>query len=135
MAYPLYLREKTQPIRREKGNRAMCEKHLRIRERAYSTGRHSFHALARDPMFRDFRLPLHRRGYKRCRNTVSLGNSDPGVIDLAYRWIGAFARNQVTFEIQYHEDQNPAMLIDFWCDRLKVDPARIRYQRESNSGS
>jgi predicted DNA-binding transcriptional regulator AlpA len=116
------------------GTRAMQAKYLRLREIAYRKGQHNFHGLSQDPTFRDFVCLYIGEGYKRDRNSVALGNSDPGVIDLAYKWIRAFSRNPVTLALQYHADQNPAMLVEFWSDRLKIEPRLIRFQRKSNSG-
>jgi hypothetical protein len=73
-------------------------------------------------------------GYKRNRNKVAVGNSDPAVIILCTRWIRRFARNQVGFSVQYHADQDLRELTEFWGHLVGVDPNAIRLQRKSNSG-
>jgi hypothetical protein len=73
-------------------------------------------------------------GYKRCRNAVSLANSDPRVIRLADYWIRRFSRNPVKDMFQYHADQDPDYLVRFWSFGLGVDPALVKPQRKSNSG-
>jgi hypothetical protein len=73
-------------------------------------------------------------GFKRTRHNVSLGNSDPVVISLATRWIRRFATNAISFSLQYHADQDPDWLREFWGFRLGVEPTAIRLQRKSNSG-
>ena len=118
---------------RKKGNRVMRENYLRKRELAYNSGRHSFHALAEDPTFRDFVSLYIGEGYKRCRNTVSVANSDPLVAELAYRWIRRLSEQHIRCSVQYHEDQDVTMLRGFWGNRLKVDPESIHLLRKSNS--
>jgi hypothetical protein len=72
-------------------------------------------------------------GYKRNRNYVSLNNSDPSVVKLAHHWIGRFARNPLDFTLQYHVDQNPTALIEFWAGELGIETDEIHVQRKSNS--
>ena len=48
------------------------------------------------PRFRDFVVLYIAEGYKRCRNTVSVGNSDPAVIRQLRQWMRRFGRNPVT---------------------------------------
>jgi hypothetical protein len=73
-------------------------------------------------------------GYKRNRNSLALGNSDPKVVLLADYWIRRFSKNPVKYQIQYHADQDPTRLVAFWSIGLAVDPGLISYQRKSNSG-
>jgi hypothetical protein len=116
------------------GSKAMQAKWERKRELAYNSGRHSFYALAEDPTFRDFICLYIGEGYKRSRNSVSLANSDPQIVELAYRWIRVLTRNKIVFHVQYHEDQNTRMLKEFWANRLDVSPDEIRLFPKSNSG-
>ena len=118
---------------RQKGNRVMQENYLRKRELAYNAARHSFYGMAEDPTFRDFICIYIGEGYKRSRNTVSVANSDPVVVELVNRWIIKLTSNKVTYSIQYHADQNLDMLREFWSSRLRIDPNMIRLQRKSNS--
>lgn len=119
---------------RRRGNAAMREKYMRIRELAYNAGRHGFHCMAtHDPSFRDFVSLYIGEGYKRDRNTVALGNSDPCVVELAHRWISRLTKNKIDCAVQHHADQDVPMLREFWGDRLGVRPDSIRAQRKSNS--
>jgi hypothetical protein len=111
--------------------RAKCR--LR-RAAAYALGRLEFERLVRDPTFRDFVCLYIDEGYKRNRNRVSVGNSDPAVVVLCTRWIRRFARNPVTFSVQYHADQDLHELVEFWGRQVGVEPEAIRLQRKSNSG-
>jgi hypothetical protein len=83
--------------------------------------------------FRDFVGMYIAEGYKRNRNTVSLANSDPAVIALADRWMRAFSRRPVKYQVQHHADQAPLMLRRFWSHDLEVAPDEITFQRKSNS--
>jgi hypothetical protein len=118
---------------RRKGNRAMQAKYRRLREEAYELGYWEFRRLASDPSFRDFVCLYIAEGYKRSRNTVSIANSDPGVIKLANRWIRSFSRNPVTYWVQHHADQDIALLSAFWGQELSVPAQAIHFQRKSNS--
>jgi hypothetical protein len=101
---------------------------------AYDLGWCEFPGLMLEPSFSDFVCVYIGEGYKRCRNRVSVANSNPLVIKLADHWIRRFARNPVTYAFQYHEDQNPDDVRGYWADCLSVEPDRISYQRKSNSG-
>jgi hypothetical protein len=116
------------------GNVAMQRKYRLIREEAYLQGEREFAELAlRNPEFRDFVCLYIGEGYKRSRNTVSLANSDPGVIKLANQWMCEFSRRPVGYCVQYHADQNFDELAEFWACQLEVDPSAIAFQRKSNS--
>jgi transposase-like protein len=123
-------RETTHP-----GSRGMQRKFRVLREQAYEEGRQSFQALsASDPTFRDFVCMYIGEGFKRNRNRVSIGNSEPRVVVLATRWLRALSRNAVRFSVQFHADQDLRKLSEFWASTLGVDPEEIRLQRKSNSG-
>ncbi len=117
-----------------KGNLSMSAKCRLRRAAAYALGRLEFERLNRDPLFRDFVCLYIAEGYKRNRNKVSVGNSDPTVVVLCTRWIGRFARNPVTFSVQYHADQDLDELMEFWGRQVGVPPQQIRLQLKSNSG-
>lgn len=111
----------------------MKAKYRRLRQEAYDEGRWEFEQLALEPTFRDFVCMYIGEGYKRNRNRVSIGNSDPSVVRLANSWIRRFARNPVSYAIQYHADQDLAVLTRFWAVELAIDARAIRLQRKSNS--
>ena len=113
---------------------AMQRKFKLLREAAYEEGRRTFDSLAADPTFRDFVCMYVGEGTKRDRNRASLGNSDPRVVLLATRWLRRLSRNPLRFELQYHADQDPAELREFWGRLLEIDPGSIALQRKSNSG-
>ena len=117
-----------------KGTRAMRAKYRLRRLAAYAVGRLEFAGLSRDPTFRDFVCMYMAEGYKRNRNVVSVCNSDPTIVLLCARWVRHFARNPVTYSIQYHADQDLDELRAFWARHLSVEPEEIRFQRKSNSG-
>ena len=115
------------------GNRAMQARYKRERDEAYELGHWEFPRLCRLPGFRDFVCLYIAEGYKRDRNCVSIGNSDPAVVRLGQLWIVDFTRNAVSYSIQYHADQRLAELTEFWADTLKIPGESIRLQRKSNS--
>jgi hypothetical protein len=104
-----------------------------LREAAYEEGLAMYRDLALEPLFRDFVILYIAEGYKRCRNGVSVGNSDPAVIHAVTPWMRRFAANPVTYWLQYHADQDVQSLARFWAHELGVDPLQIRPQRKSNS--
>ena len=117
-----------------KGNRNMRSRYALRRAAAYLCGRIEFAELLDEPTFRDFVCLYMAEGYKRSRNSVSVCNSDPAIVALCARWVRRFARNRVTYSLQYHADQDLIALRNFWARVLGVAPEDIRLQRKSNSG-
>lgn len=103
------------------------------REAAYEAGHQEFAQLLMNPTFRDFVCLYLAEGYKRSRNRVSLGNSDPAIVKLATDWIRRHAKNKVTFWLQYHADQDLHELRRFWAEVVETEPHLINHQRKSNS--
>ena len=117
------------------GAGAMQRKCRLRREEAYREGRESFDVLcAADRTFRDFVCMYIGEGYKRNRNRVAIGNSDPRVVVLATRWVRALSSKKLRFSVQVHEDQDLRQLSEFWASTLGIDPREVRLQRKSNSG-
>ena len=85
--------------------------------------------------FRDFVVLYIAEGYKRCRNTVSLANSDPQIIRLAWKWIDRFSCREPYLNLQYHRDQDPVQLTEFWMAALGIRQDQISLIRKSNSGN
>ena len=119
---------------REIAARVNRERAKAARDRAYRHGLNEFPLLDAEPGFRDFVCMYIGEGYKRNRNRVALGNSDPKVVALANTWIRRFARNKVTYSLQFHADQDPEELIAFWSAYLGERRELFRLQRKSNSG-
>jgi hypothetical protein len=119
---------------RKRQGRRMQVEYARKRKAAYDRGWAEYPGLIGQPTFRDFVCVYIGEGYKRSRNTVSVANSDLRVVRLADRWIRRLATNKVTYQFQYHADQDPEHLIRFWSRGLGVDPELFTYQRKSNSG-
>ena len=74
--------------------------------------------LCLEPTFRDFVCMYIGEGYKRNRNVVSLGNSDPRVVRLADQWIRRLSRNRLAYSVQYHADQDPMTCVASGARRL-----------------
>ena len=117
-----------------KGTRAMQAKYRCLREDAYQRGVDEYPGLVLVPTFRDFVVLYIAEGYKRCRNVVSIGNSDPEVVRLAAHWLGSLASRDLRYALQYHADQDPPELTRFWAQTLGFDGEKLRLQRKSNSG-
>ena len=111
----------------------MRKKYRLLREAAYAEGRETFAELSRDPTFRDFVNLYIGEGYKRSRNNVALGNSDPAVIQIAAYWIRCLTTNKVTYAVQFHADQDLGELQAFWSSKLGIQPSSIVGVRKSNS--
>jgi hypothetical protein len=111
----------------------MQRKYRLLREAAYDDGLRTFDRLANEPGFRDFVCLYIAEGYKRSRNRVALGNSDPAVVKLADRWIRGLARRSPRYSVQYHADQEVHAVQQFWGGHLGVGPSSILLQRKSNS--
>jgi excisionase family DNA binding protein len=118
---------------RRKGTRAMQRKYRLLREGAYREGLRDYARLNANPTFRDFVCLYIAEGYKRDRNTVSICNSDPAVIQVANRWIRRLTVRAPEFSLQYYADQNLNELCDFWSRTLGIESSAIRMQRKSNS--
>jgi hypothetical protein len=130
MTYPAYIRDKARELR--------TEKHLSIDEIAerLALPKTTIYHWVRDlPLGRPRRAnPGQRNGNMAMRRRVSVGNSDPAVVVLCTQWIRRFARNPVSFSIQYHADQDLREITEFWGAQVRVAPEAIRLQRKSNSG-
>jgi len=116
-----------------RGTLAMQRRYTERREEAYREGVAEFGELAGDPEFRDFVCLYIAEGFKRDRNKVSLGNSDPAVIKVADRWVRRFTQRAVGYSVQYHADQDVRDLQAYWGELLAVEPSSIGLQRKSNS--
>lgn len=116
------------------GNKAMQLKYQRLREAAYASAREEYAEMAAVPGFTDFICLYLAEGYKRNRNTVSVGNSDPAIVRHCTRWIRHLSSRKVTFSVQYHTDQDLQELQEFWSDLVGVEPKDIKLLRKSNSG-
>ena len=116
------------------GNVAMQAKYRKLREDAYAEGKRTFATLAMDPLFRDFVTLYIAEGYKRDRNRVALGNSDPAVIAFAEGRLRRLSSGGRHYSLQFHADQDPSELCAFWGSVLGIDGSVIRVRRKSNSG-
>jgi hypothetical protein len=119
---------------RAKAARRNVAKFKALRDAAYERGWEEYPSLFQMPTFPDFVCMYIGEGYRRNRNVVSLGNSNPGVVRLADFWIRRLSQNKVTYRFQYHADQDPDYLVRFWSFGLGVNPELIAPQRKSNSG-
>ena len=116
-----------------KGNQVMQTRYRLRREAAYLVGRATWDDLSWDPSFRDFVALYLAEGYKRNRNVVSVGNSDPAVVVLCNTWLRRLSTGTLDYGVQYHADQDLEELRAFWGAALGILPEQVRMQRKSNS--
>lgn len=116
------------------GTLAMQEKCKRLREEAYREAYQQAEERLKNPQFRDFVVLYMAEGYRRDRNVVSISNSNLNIVKLANGWIRRLTRNKVSYNLQYHIDQDPETLRVFWAEQLQVDASAISVIRKSNSG-
>lgn len=127
-------RTESQALAQRRASRTTRLKAAALREAAYEEGLWTFAWFYGDPTFRDFICLYIGEGYKRCRNRVSLANSDPEIIRLSWSWIDRFSRREPYLSVQHHADQRPAALRRFWSEYLGIAPDRVRFVAKSNSG-
>lgn len=119
---------------RQKAAESNSRRFRRLRESAYEDGEASFDEMSLKAGFREFVVLYIAEGYKRDRNMVSICNSDPAVVHFAARWVRDLTSHPVSFSFQFHADQDPAALQNFWASTLGVEAPCIRPQAKSNSG-
>lgn len=112
---------------------ATSRKHRLLREEAYERGRAEFAKLAENATFRDFVALYIAEGSKRNRNAVQICNSDAAVLRVALDWMEEFTGGTFDYGVQYHADQDPTELRNYWAGQLEIEPEMIRLQRKSNS--
>lgn len=116
------------------GTLAMQAKFIAIREQAYQQGLVEAPELLKVPSFRDFVVLYMAEGYKRNRNSVAVGNSDPAIVKLTYSWISRLSNRKIGFELQSHIDHDDNELRCYWSELIGVDSNTIKVIRKSNSG-
>ena len=123
--------------RRSNGQRqaadAVRAKYKALRDASYEAGLQSYSILIADPRFRDFVSLYLAEGYKRCRNSVAVGNSDPAIVKLCASWLERLSDRKMQYSLQYHADQDLDELRRFWGAYLDIDGDTIALQRKSNS--
>ena len=109
------------------------DRYAALRDEAYQQGLEEAPELLKDPLFRDFVVAYMCEGTKRRRNEVAFVNSNANMVRLAYRYILQFSQRKIRYGLQYHVDQNPEELKNYWAEQLGIDPEIIKEQRKSNS--
>lgn len=130
---PIPQTEKQSAVR-QKASDANRQRAWQLRMDAYRSGYELFPKLSQEPNFREFICMYIGEGYKRSRNSVSICNSDPAVVELGMKWIVRFSRNPVGSSVRYHADQSLLALRTFWSSWLDIEPDVIGVHRKSNSG-
>jgi hypothetical protein len=118
-----------------KGSKGSKIKWKKLREKAYLKASIDANILFKDTTFRDFITIYLCEGYRRCRNTVSVANSNKNIILLSYKWIKALSARAISFKIQIHIDQDENKLKEYWGKLLDIQKDIIKTTRKSNSGN
>ena len=107
-----------------------------LRDAAYACGCEEYKSLATESSFREFLVLYLSEGYRRSRNQVAVGNSNPDLVLLGHYWIKRLRNPErvIGYQLQYHVDQNPTQLRRLWSEKLDIQPSQIKLQRKSNSG-
>ena len=119
------------------GTRAMQAKYRRLREAAYEQGRAEYDELVAVPTFRDFVVLYIAEGYKRNRNRVSIGNSDPRMVEMATGWLRRLSSKPTLLCRPVPRDQNLEKLGRSGARRLEIDgcadstPAEVQQRQAS----
>ena len=117
------------------GSKAMQAKYAAIRQAAYDAVYSQATELLRDRDLRDFVVLYLAEGYRKDRNSVSFGNSNPRMIQFAHGCMRRLSSNpHFRYSFQYHADQDPSELKQFWAACLGIDPDSIKAIPKTNSG-
>jgi AcrR family transcriptional regulator len=131
---PKPLSEK-QKANQRAGSLAMQAKYAAIRQRAYDEMYQQAPELLRDSTIRDFVVLYLAEGYRKDKNSVSLGNSNPNIVRFAHDCMRRLATNpHFDYRFQYHTDQDPEQLRVFWASVLGVEPSAVACDPKTNSG-
>jgi hypothetical protein len=99
------------------------------RDEALSDLREKF----KNELFRDFIILYITEGYRRTKQCVSIGNSDPSIIKLAHYWIKLLSNKKIDYQLRVHEDHNIEETIKFWATYLNVNEKSINCTIKKNS--
>jgi hypothetical protein len=113
----------------------MQAKYAAIRQAAYDEACNHAADLLEDRDLRDFVVLYLAEGYRKDRNSVSFSNSSPAMIQFAHRCMQRLASNRhFRYSFQYHADQEPEVLRQFWASSLGVAAESIKSIPKTNSG-
>src|SRR5436190_8591390 len=117
------------------GNAAMRAKYAARRQEAYDAALQTAHELVQDRDIRDFVVLYLAEGYRKSKNRVSLGNSNPHIVKVAHNCMRRLSTNpHFYYSFQYHADQDPIQLSRFWAAYLGIAPEQIKSIPKTNSG-
>ena len=77
-------------------------------------------------------------GTKANKNSIRLGNTDPGVIINFMKFLIKFfsiKKEDLKFGLQIFSDVNPQVALDFWIEKLKVNNSQFNRPIITKSGS
>jgi AcrR family transcriptional regulator len=117
------------------GTAAMSAKYAARRLEAYNVAYAQAGELLSDRQIRDFVILYLAEGNRKTRNSVGVGNSNPAIIRFAHLCMRRLSSNpHFYYSFQYHADQDPAELKQFWSACLGIEPQSIKAIPKTNSG-
>lgn len=117
------------------GSLAMQTKYAAIRQAAYDEVYNQAADLLQDRELRDFVVLYLAEGYRKDRNSVSFGNSNPTMVQFAHACMRRLSSNpHFRYSFQFHADQDPEALKQFWASCLGINPKAINAIPKTNSG-
>ena len=124
-----------QSEQRRKAAQAIRQKHEAQRQRWYNEGQAETAELLRNLQMRDFVVLYAAGGYKRNRNHVSSGSSNPGIVHIAHTCLRQLSHNaHIRYLLQCHVDNDVAELKCCWAELLGFGEQQISVSRKSNAG-
>ncbi|MBF8282869.1 MAG: hypothetical protein HW378_1784, partial [Anaerolineales bacterium] len=124
-----------QSEQRRKAAQAIRQKHEALRHQWYDEAYQTAPEVLSDPVMRDFVVLYAAEGFKRDRNRVELCNSNPNIMRVAHRFIGALSRNpHIRYRLQCHVDNDEGELKAYWSQLLGIETQNIKIMRKSNAG-
>jgi len=116
-----------------RGTAAMKGKYAEARQVAYDDWYCRANELLADTEYRDFTVLYLTEGFRKTRNSVSINNSDPAIVAVAYRFLAKHAERPIEIKLHYHQDQDPQSLASFWGSILGVPAEAVKLAQKSNS--
>lgn len=117
------------------GTHAMQARYAALRQAAYDAAHDDTYTLLQDRDIRDFIVLYLAEGYRKNRNVVSFVNSNPDMVRFAHICMRRLSTNpHFRYGFQYHADQEPETLTQFWAATLEIEVTMIKALPKTNSG-
>lgn len=119
----------------KKKNYTISLRFAKLRKDAYDSFYNIADNLLLDKYLRDFVMIYLTEGYRKCKNTVQVSNSNEMIILLSQYWMKKFSNKNINYNVQIHIDNNEDKIKEHWASILSVDKNSIKIRMKSNSGN